>query len=313
MLPPPIIPGQTTIGVVSPASPVKDPATFTAGVDYLRSLGFTVKTIRTEFPADGYLAGTDEERVQELNAFLRDPDVQAIVCVRGGYGCLRILQDIDYDAARATPKLLVGYSDITALQLALYARAGVPSISGPMVSTEWAVLPRDDETLFFELARGHTPSPLLGPSGNALKGLKPGDATGTLLGGNLSVLVRLIGTPYLPSLEGAILFIEDIGEAAYRIDGMLAQLRLAGIWDRLGGLVLGEFTESTSTDRTSDAIMSVFDGYCQSASFPVASGLTYGHIPVKNAIPVGVRARLSVTGTHAALFIEEPVVSARAV
>ena len=309
LLPPPIIPGQTTIGVASPASAVKDPAKLHAGIAYLRNLGFTVKTARTDFSTDTYLSGTDAERAEELNRFLRDPDVHTIFCVRGGYGCLRILQDIDYEAVRASPRLIVGYSDITALQLAMYARAGVPSISGPMVSTEWAALDAESERLFFELAGGATPSPLLSPTGTHLKPVHEGTCTGKLLGGNLAVLVRLIGTPFLPSLVGNILFIEDVGESAYRIDGMLAQLKLAGIWDSLGGLVLGEFTTDASPERTSEEIMSVFHDYCSQAPFPVASGLMYGHIPVKNAIPIGVQAHLTVTDTAASLSILEPVVS----
>ena len=309
MLPPPIIPGKTTLGVVAPASAVKDPSRLHAGVEYLRTLGFKLKQGRTAYSTEGYLSGTDTERADELNRFLRDPEVDALICVRGGYGCLRILPSIDYEAAQSYPKIVVGYSDITALQLALFARAGVPSISGPMVSTEWADSNPESEALFLQLASGGTPSPLLSPTGTPLRPMRNGSVTGYLLGGNLAVLVRMIGSPYLPSLKGSILFIEDIGESAYRIDGMLAHLKLSGVWDSLGGLVLGQFTEDTSPERTSEDIASVFTHYCSDAPFPVATGLIYGHIPMKNSIPIGVKAQLSVTDTAASLHMLEPVVS----
>lgn len=309
MRPPALHTSQHTVGIVSPASAVKDLHTLQAGIKYLESLGLRVVTRRAPVKTSHYLAGTDQERADELNSFLRDPDIPAVFCARGGYGSLRILQQLDYEAVRTSPTLIIGYSDITALHLAIYAQTKVPGISGPMVSTEWAHSHPESEQLFWDLAKGGTPTPLLSPEGTQLEGLRTGQATGTLIGGNLAVLTRLIGTPYLPDLTGAILFIEDVGEAAYRIDAMLAHLRLAGIWDQLGGLVLGEFTESGESNRTSNDIMGVFEDYCQSVSFPVAKGLMYGHIPKKNAMPVGVEARLTVEDSHAALYITEPVVS----
>lgn len=309
LYPPALLSSKHTVGIISPASAVKDLSTLEAGVTYLESLGMRVVARRLPVISSNYLAGTDHDRIKELNSFLRDPEVHAVFCTRGGYGSLRILPHIDYKAAQASPTLIIGYSDITALHLAMYAQTGIPGISGPMVSTEWAKSHPESERLFWELAGGKTPSPLLSPEGQSLKGMRSGQATGTLIGGNLAVLTRLVGTPYLPSLEGAILFIEDIGEAAYKIDAMLAHLKLAGIWDALGGLVLGEFTENSDSDRTSDEIMSVFEDYCSTVSFPVASGLMYGHIPVKNAMPIGVKARLDVDGTQADLSILEPVVS----
>lgn len=309
MLPPALHSSKHTVGIITPASAVSDATSLQAGIAYLESLGLRVVTRRPPVKTSHYLAGSDQERIDELNAFLRDPDIHAVFCARGGYGTLRILPYLDYDAARLSPTLIVGYSDITAIHMAMYAKAGIPGISGPMVSTEWANSHPDSERLFWELARGGQPTPLLSPDGASLQGVQDGVVTGTLLGGNLAVLTRLIGTPYLPSLEGAILFIEDIGEAPYRIDGMLAQLKLAGIWDSLGGLVIGKFTGSGSSNRTSAEIESVFDDYCTQAPFPVAKGLVYGHIPEKSAMPVGVTARLEVDDLQADLFIIEPVVA----
>lgn len=313
MRPPALHPSTHTVGIITPASAVSDVTALQAGITYLESLGLRVVTKRPPVRTSHYLGGSDQERIDELNAFLRDPDIHAVICARGGYGSLRILPYLDYDAARSSPTLIVGYSDITAIHMAMYAKAGIPGISGPMVSTEWGSSHLDSEQLFWELAQGGTPSPLLSPDGHSLQGVQDGVVTGSLLGGNLAVLTRLIGTPYLPSLEGAILFIEDVGEAPYRIDGMLAHLKLAGIWDSLGGLVIGQFTDGSSSDRTSVDIENVFNDYCSSAPFPVAKGLVYGHIPKKSAMPVGVTARLEVAGTQAHLFITEPVVATNTV
>ena len=238
---------------------------------------------------------------------LRDPDLKAVFCVRGGYGTLRLLPHLDYAAARAHPKLLVGYSDITALQLALFHRAGWRSLSGMMVASDWHAPDPDAQRLFWTLARGDTPHPLLGPGGEALAPERPGTAEGVLLGGNLSMLCRLVGTPYLPPLEGVVLFLEDVGEPPYRIDGLLAQLRLAGILGRLGGLLLGRFTGWDEDEaRPTLSLEEVLREYASDVNGPVASGLIYGHFSRKNTLPLGVRARLSVTDDAAALSILEP-------
>jgi len=306
---PTLIPAQATVALIAPASPPSDLLALEAGIDYLASLGIRIQTARSSFKATSYLCGSDEDRATELNWFLSRPDIDAIFCARGGYGSMRIRPLIDYAAARQHPKLLIGYSDITALQLALFAKAGIPSLSGPMVGTEWSQLDPSSERMFWDLAGGAMPAPLTGPGGESLAPLKNGKAEGILIGGNLSVLTRLIGTPYLPSLKGALLFLEDVNEAPYRVDAMLAQLKLTGLWDSLGGLIIGQFTEQDSPKSTSNEILAVFRDYCKDTSFPVASGLVYGHIPVKNAMPIGVRARLEVTDPEATLSILTPLVA----
>lgn len=285
-------------------------AKFEAGIKRLESLGYNVELGRAQYNRRGYLSGSDRERLDELNGFLRRPDVKMLIAARGGYGVLRILQDVDYNAARAQPKLVVGYSDITALHFAMHHLAGVPGLSGPMVAVEWHDPDPNSDDLFWDLVRGGTPDPLLGPSGEELTPLTPGAVEGPLLGGNLAMIVRLLGTSYLPSLDGAILFIEDVGEVPYRIDAMLAQLKLSGIIDRLGGMVIGGFTDwEPEEDTPTLTIDQVFDDYFATLNMPVARGLIYGHFPVKNTIPVGVRARLEVTSTQARLGILEPVVA----
>ncbi len=303
----PLQPGDR-IGVIAPASPPKKASDLEAGVRYLENKGYEIELARP-FEPHGYLCGRDEVRIEELNGFFRRSDVKAMFCARGGFGVLRLLPHIDYEAARANPTLIVGYSDITALHLALYKHASLPGLSGPMVAVEWQDPNLDTERLFWEMAQGATPQPLLGPQGEKLTPVRRGNAEGVLLGGNFSMVTRLIGTPYLPDLEGCILFVEDVGEEAYRIDALFAQLKLTGILPTLGGLVLGAFTDwEPSHDRPNRTPEEVIDDYTCDLPYPVAGGLVYGHFPVKNSVPVGVRARLNVTDTKASLNILEPVV-----
>lgn len=314
-LPPALAPGARVL-VVAPSGPPRDLPRLAAGLDALRAQGLVVETLRGAVPLDeafaphGFLSAPDEARLDELNRALRDPDAAAVFCVRGGYGALRLLPGLDYAAARRHPKLLVGYSDITALHLALYRHAGWRGLSGPMVGVEWADLDAASAALFWDLARGGTPAPLVGPGGEALAGMHDGVAEGTLLGGNLALVSKLVGTPYLPDLAGAILFVEDVGEEPYRLDGLLATLWLAGVLERLGGLVLGGFTDAAPTVDTSQTVDEVLAHYARFVPGPVARGLVYGHFPVKNTLPVGVRARLDVRGAAARLDVLDPVANA---
>lgn len=306
--PPPLRQGDR-VGVIAPASPPKAPEDLANGLSALRERSMKLVQLRDFDEHHGYLCGTDDERLRELNTFFRRDDLHALLCVRGGFGCLRLLPHLDYEAARAHPKLLVGYSDITALQLALYRRTGLPSLSGPMVAADWKDIDVHTERLFWEMAGGATPQPLLGPEEEALQPVHPGTAEGVLLGGNLSMVQRLIGTPYLPDLEGAILFVEDIGEKPYHIDAILAHLRLSGHLAQLGGLVFGAFTDwELPHDRPTFTPNEVLDQYAAKLDIPVARGLIYGHFPIKNSLPIGVQARLEVTEDDAALSILEPVV-----
>lgn len=306
-LPPPLR-RTGAVAVAAPASAPLEAARYAEGLAALRARGLRVETPRPQIAPFGFLAGTDEERLAELNALLRRDDLEAIVCARGGYGTLRLLPHLDYDAARRHPKLLVGYSDVTALHAALLVRAGLPGLHGPMVAPDWPALDAASEALFWRLAGGEAPVEILGPGGERLTGLRPGAAEGLLFGGNLTMLCALLGTPYLPDLSGAILFLEEVGEPPYRVDRLFAQLHLAGVLERLGGLVLGAFTGAEPLpNRPSLPLEAVLAHYTAGLPFPVAEGLVYGHFPRKSTLPVGVRARLEVEGGEAALTVLEPV------
>ena len=299
---------SSRVAVVAPASAALDPADTRAGLQALRARGLEVDVFEPD--PFGYLAGPDEHRARALNQALAS-DADAVVCLRGGYGVLRILDRVDYDAARAAPKLVVGYSDVTALHLALYAKAGLTGVSGPMVASDWSKgLDAETEAHFWKIAGGAHDYDLEGPGGEPLVGLEDGAAEGVLLGGNLALVSALVGTPYLPDLEGAILFLEDVAEAPYRIDGMLARLRLAGVLEKLGGLVLGLFTDAdVEPGRPTLTVDEVLAHYAPFVGGPVASGLVYGHVARKATVPVGVRARLEVGGGAARLRVLEPVAS----
>lgn len=301
------------VAVAAPASAALDAKSADAGLAALAARGLAVDAGRARAAAWGYLAGTDAERADSFNALLRRHDLDAIVCLRGGYGLLRILDRIDYEAARQNPTLVVGYSDVTALHFALWARAGVPGLSGPMVAPDWPHLDADTEAAFWRLAGGDAPVEIAGPGGEPPAGLRDGDAEGTLLAGNLALVAALVGTPYLPDLTGAILVVEDVGEAPYRIDGMLARLRLAGILERLGGLVFGLFTDcdvpAHRSSFTTDEVLAHYAGFVNG---PVATGLVYGHVRRKATVPVGVKARLTVRGPDARLVALSPVAAPRA-
>jgi muramoyltetrapeptide carboxypeptidase len=295
--------------VVSPSSAPLDPADADAGLRALRRSGLTVETVDIAGGPAAYLAGADDARADALNAALRRDDLDAIVCMRGGYGLLRILDRVDYAAARAHPKLVVGYSDVTALHLALYAEADLPGVSGPMLASDWAKgLDAETEADFWRVVGGDAGYDVVGPGGEALTPLAEGETEGVLLGGNLALVTALLGTPYLPDLRDAILFIEDVGEAPYRIDGMLARLRLGGVLEKLAGLVFGMFTGAdVPEDRPTYSVDEVLAQYAPHVNGPVASGLVYGHVPRKSTVPVGVRARLTCGGGDARLHVLDPV------
>jgi muramoyltetrapeptide carboxypeptidase len=298
-----------SVGIIAPASAPRTPESLESGLSNLRLAGFQPCFKRSAFTPHGFLAGTDQERLNELNAFLNTTEVNALFCVRGGYGTLRLLDGVDYAAARKHPKTLVGYSDITALQLALFKHAGWIGISGPMVAVEW---PNPDESncsQFIELISGRLAKGRLDSAEHPLISVYDGSARGTLLGGNLSLIAKMCGSRHLPDMTGAILFLEEIGESPYRIDGLLAQLRLSGILQDLSGIVLGGFTDAESLSGGSTlSLTEVFQEYFRDLGIPVASGLRYGHFPAKVSVPIGIQAELLCNDGQVRFNILEPVV-----
>jgi muramoyltetrapeptide carboxypeptidase len=297
--PPRLAPGAV-VRVVAPSGPVPREA-FLAGAAVL-SARYDLRYDDGVFTRDGYLAGSDERRLEELLRALDDPGTQAIVMARGGYGLLRILPFL----ARALPSLLaarprplVGFSDGTAL-LAAATHVSVASIHGPVVTQLGNLGSEDQQALF---ARLETPGPAVLLAG--MEELIPGRVQGPLLGGNLEVFTRLVGTPFLPDLSGAILFIEDLGERPYRVDRMLTHLDLAGLFDAVSAVVVGDFSscrEPEATRADSPTAEAVLVERLGRLPIPVVIGGAFGHGTRNRALPYGTLCELDTrTGTLTAL------------
>ncbi len=236
---------------------------------------------------DGYLAGSDEQRVNDLNRALRDDDIDAIWCLRGGYGTMRLVENVDTDAMRRHPKVLLGYSDITALHTTFATRSNVVTFHGPTARSK--MTPFTHASLMRAVCTNEDPC----GKANDARSLRGGRAAGPLVGGNLALLAALCGTPYAPNYEGAILVLEDVGEQTYRIDRMLRQLLLSGSLHKVAGIAYGQFTDGTKPDdATSRALDVVLHEAAEEAGVPAIAGIPLGHIDDQWTVPLGAHAEL---------------------
>jgi muramoyltetrapeptide carboxypeptidase len=297
---PPKLARGSRVALVAPAGPLLERDDLTRAETLCRALGYEPSLGRNTAARHGYFAGTDDQRLADLNEALRDPAVAAVWCIRGGYGTTRILDRMDFDALAARPKPLIGYSDITAILNAITRRTGVVTFHAPMAR---AAMPAFSRWHFERVLASAEPAGRLGrlpeppdvllPQENRIAPLRGGVAEGPLAGGNLTLLQCLVGTPHFPELDGAILFLEDVGEDLYRVDRMLAHLRMAGALDRLAGVAVGRFTELKRA-MTDGALGfdEVLATYFLPLGVPVAYGFPIGHIDDQWTLPLGVRARL---------------------
>lgn len=282
------------IGIVSPASSPDDFSRIEKGVSYLESLGYRVKLGKHVYKRLGYLSASDDERAQDLNEMFSDPEVRAIICVRGGYGTTRILDKINYNAIKRSPKIFVGYSDITALQLAIFKKTGLITFSGPMLAVDIYSFDSFSEEFFWRILTSKSKEiEIKNPDGVELATFKPGKAVGILLGGNLSLLASIIGTKYQPDFKDSILVIEDIGEEPYRIDRYLSQLKNSDVLSKIKGCIFGQFTDCVPKEEgKSLTLEQIFQDYFGNLKIPIISNLSYGHIPQKLTLPVGAKVRI---------------------
>ncbi len=297
--PPRLRPGDT-VGLVEPAGFTDDAFDLDLVKETILAMGLKPRPAPHLAGRYGYLAGTDADRAADVNALYADPEVRAIFAVRGGWGCARILPWLDFRTIRAHPKLLVGFSDITALHLAFAARAGFTTIHGPNASASWTAFSWDAfRAVAFD---GATPT-FTNPVGREdrlvqrigrIRTFHPGKASGRLLGGNLSVLAALMGTPWLPDFTGAILFIEDTNEAPYRIDRMLTQLALGGVLGKVAGVVFGQCTGCAADGPSYGGftVSEVLQQHLQPLGIPAFQGAQFGHVANQFSLPVGVRAEI---------------------
>jgi muramoyltetrapeptide carboxypeptidase len=289
--------------MVAPSAAPNDPERIRFAIDTVESLGFKVKPAAHLFDREGYLAGSDAARADDLNAMFADDGVDAIWCVRGGYGASRILPALDYALIQRKPKALIGYSDITALHMAIHRHAGLVSFHGPVAFR--AFTPYSLGELKRVLWAPQAPVRLGGPppfpraegwldGENRVTTLVPGRARGRLLGGNLCLMSHLCGTPYFPDLRGAILFLEDVEEAYYRIDRMLTQLWLSGALAGVAGVAFGKFTNCNPSQffLQNRPLEDILAERCRALGVPAISGMMVGHIEDQTTLPVGCLAEL---------------------
>ncbi len=303
------------VGLVSPGGVVSDEGV-QKRVANLEALGFKVRLGDHIRAAYGGYAGTTAQRVADLHRMFEDPEVRAVWAARGGSGCLQLLPHLDYGLIRRHPKILIGYSDITALHLALRRHAGLVTFHGPTAGSTFtdysvaqlrAVLMEPAPTLAIALSEEHLRRAETQPQFRP-RTFTPGRAEGQLLGGNLSMVCAMLGTPYLPDAKGALLFLEEVGEAPYRVDRMLTQLQLAGMLPAAAGVMLGVFQKCEAPDaEPSLSLAETLEGQLAGSKMPSAYGYSFGHVPHIYTLPIGIRARLDTEARTVTLL--EPAVS----
>jgi len=303
-----------TVAVIAPSSGV-EPEGFEKAIQNLDGLGFKTKVGKYARAKNGFLAGTDKQRLDDLHQAFGDAEIKAVWCVRGGYGASRFLPDLDFNLVKKNPKIFIGYSDITALHTAIHQNTGLVTFHGPVAASTYS-----------DYVKNHVVNVLMNPSApykielspaniakesNLFKTqtITPGKCRGELIGGNLSLLTALAGTPFaLRNMKGKLLFIEDVGEQPYRIDRMLTQLRQTVDLRQLAGIALGVFEGCNPKDATaSQSLIEVLKDRLGDLGVPVIYGLSFGHIRDQFTLPVGIEAELD-TEKATMTFLETGVV-----
>lgn len=311
--PPRLNPGDT-LGIIAPASAPPDPKNVDRAIAVLEKLGYKIKLAPNVHKRWGYLAGSDRERAGDLMRMFTDKKVSAILCVRGGYGTARLLPLLDYRTIRTNAKIFVGYSDITSLHCAFLTKAGLVSFHGPMLNSEFALADLPDFTVqsFLRTLASSYPRPAkqgaaqgAGQSHNIAENypdktvqlIRRGVARGHLIGGNLALLCTVIGTPWQPSFQNAILFLEDVGEAPYRWDRMLTYLANCGLLQQVAGIAIGlnadcDDPHAKTTKEYRQTLGEVLRERLAPLKIPIVTGLPFGHVPMNATLPVGIQAEL---------------------
>ena len=297
ILPKPLKAGDT-IGIFHPAGPVQDPAAFESGLHILRGLGLQVRHHQPDGSGPDYLAADDEERVRELQTLWADDEVKGLIAARGGYGCLRILNQLNLKFLRAHPKWLIGFSDLTVLLNGIFTNTGLITMHGPVVTSLSRLDTRSMDSFREQLGGKfshcrHIPG---------LEILRGNTGQGRLIGGNLTTLTHLIGTPWQPQFAGNILFLEDTAEPPYKLDRMLTHLSCCGLMDNLSGLILGVFDpghdDRLEMIRLNEQIWQRVLELTESTSYPIWGGFPVGHQTHNYPMPIGMEAVMdSATGT----------------
>lgn len=291
-----------TIALIAPASTPQTAAKILNSVRYFERLGYRVELGTHVRDERGYLAGSDRDRIADIHSLVRNKHIKALFFLRGGYGTIRLLPELDYDLIAKHPKIFVGYSDATSLFSAIYRKTGLRSLFfGPMPGVDiWNGFDPFAEECMWRALTSTKPFGVL-PSApgeiRPLRKLHRGEVSGRFIGGNLTVFSSIMGTPFAPNPTGKILFFEDVGEEPYRIDRYLAQLRAAGYLDKANAILLGQFSDCEAPKgKKSLSTEQVFEDYFGKLNVPVLTNLPWGHIPRQWTLPLGVR--LAVRGNR---------------
>ncbi len=289
-----------TLGLINPSGAIYDHAPYEQTHRALRALGFAVREAPHARARYGHMAGTPEQRASDIHAMFADPGIAGVLAITGGSGANRVLPLLDYGLIARNPKFLGGFSDLTALLSAVHEKTGLVTFHSPLGRSDWNAYSVEHFKAVAMAAQPHTlrnpEPPVDDPASNEGRTttLHGGTARGPLAGGNLAVLTSLAGTPYMPQLDGAILFLEDVNEYIYRVDRMLSTLALGGVLQRVAGVVLGGFTNCTPSEGSYGTLTldEVFNDYFGGLGVPVYSGAQFGHVKRKLTLPLGVPAEM---------------------
>ena len=311
---PPRLRSGDVVGLVAPASASFESVDIEIAQEVARAFGLEPRLGAHVRDRHGYLAGRDEDRAADVNRFFADPSVKAILAIRGGWGCARVLPHLDWEVMKGNPKVVAGFSDITGLHCGLQAKAGFVTFHAPDAISSWPALSVEH---FRRVVFDGEAVTMANPPGtedrlvqreNRTRTITPGKARGRLVGGNLTVLTALVGSPYVPSFDGAILFLEDVQEDIYRVDRMMTQLRLAGLLGRVRGFVFGSCSRcGPGEGYGSLTLEEVLDEHVRPLGIPAYEGAMIGHQARQFTVPIGVEVGMdAAAGTIAML---EPAVA----
>ena len=285
------------IGIISPASAADDISRIEKGIRYIEGLGYRTILGKNLNKSLGYLAGTDDERIADIHQMFSDKNIKAIFCLRGGYGAFRLLDKIDYKLIRNNPKIFVGYSEITALQMAFLQKTNLVTFAGPMVVPDFSneISRYTEENFWRVITSNKKVGELKYPEIERLPNLNPGNSSGKLIGGNLAVLVSLSGSDFLPNFKNKILFLEEISEPPYKIDRMFNQLKLNSVFKYVRGVILGSFTDCCENDLSKKTLTlnEIMKDYFTDSNIPVVYNFPHGHIKDFMTLPIGIKLKLN--------------------
>lgn len=280
------------IGITAPAGSIWNKAHITKIQGILENLGFKTTVGKTCYEQDGFLAGSDKMRAEELMDMFQNKSIRGILTMRGGWGCARILDLLDYQSIAANPKVIMGFSDITSLINAIYTKTGLVTYHGPCGYSSWGDFSTDE--VMKTLALG-LPRTLKNPDNNLedLKTWSSGTAQGRLVGGNLTVIASMVGTSYEPNWNNKLLFLEEIKEEPYRVDRMLWQMKQSGVFNKIKGVIIGSFRKCEPEEpEKSFSLDGIFDQHFAQAKFPVYQGASFGHIAPKFTLGIGLLSEM---------------------